>query len=242
MNQQTEVTNGAGGAPEDAAAVEPNTELESLATSVELTLASVLQGIALAILVPKIVELLTSGEVAKLPYIPASLLLLFMVWVAFISHAISFITWPFDPLHNLMYFLIVSSEAVLLFFLDKPAQWFVSLVGFGLLLGFSCWYNQGLLRRNAPRYVTAAARQLYGHIMEEQRVGLQFMAGYCLAGLAGFGALQLRPDLGMAQDLGWAVTGLGAMVLPLIHVLWQARMMAQRARLIERVKASPATL
>src|SRR3954452_21364340 len=159
-------------------AMPPNAELESLATGVELTLASVLQGIALAILVPKIVELITNGELAKLPYIPASLLLVFMVWVMFIGHAISFITWPFDPLHNLLYFLIVSSEAVLLFFLDKPGPWFLALVSLGLLLGFSCWYNQSLLRRNASRYTTAAARKLYAHILDEQRVGLQFMAGY----------------------------------------------------------------
>jgi hypothetical protein len=243
MKEQPGIANSAGGAPENAAAmVAPNPELESLATSVELTLASVLQGIALAILVPKIVELITSGAVAKLPYIPASLLLLFMVWVTFIGHAISFITWPFDPLHNLMYFLIVSSEAVLLFFLDKPAQWFLSLIGLGLLLGFSCWYNQGLLRRNAPRYTTADARELYAHILHEQHGSLQFMAGYCLVGMAGFGALQLRPDLGLAQELGWVITGLGAMVLPLIHVLWQARLMAQRARLIEHVKTNPVTL
>jgi len=243
MKEQPGIASGAGGTLEDAAAtVAPDPELESLATSVELTLASVLQGIALAILVPKIVELITSGEVSKLPYIPASLLLLFMVWVTFISHAISFITWPFDPLHNLMYFLIVSSEAVLLFFLDKPVQWFLSLLGFGLLMAFSCWYNQGLLRRNAPRYSNAAGRGLYAHIMDEQRVGLQFMAGYCLVGLAGFGALQLRPDLGLAQELGWVITGFGAMVLPLIHVLWQARMMARRAHLIEHVKANPVTL
>jgi hypothetical protein len=243
MREQPGIANGAGGAPEDAAAtVAPNPELESLATGVELTLASVLQGIALAILAPKIVELITSGEVAKLPYIPASLLLMFMVWVMFIGHAISFITWPFDPLHNLMYFLIVGSEAVLLFFLDKPGPWFVSLIGLGLLLGFSCWYNQSLLRRNRSRYITGAARKLYAHIMDEQRVNLSYMAGYCLVGLAGFGALQLRPDLGLTQELGWVITGLGAMALPLIHVLWQTRMMAQRARLIEYVKATPATL
>jgi hypothetical protein len=243
MKEQAGIAHGASGTPEDiAATVAPDPELESLATSVELTLASVLQGIALAILVPKIVELITSGAVFKLPYIPASLLLLFMVWVSFIGHAISFITWPFDPLHNLMYFLIVSSEAVLLFFLDQPVQWFLSLLGFGLLMGFNCWYNQGLLRRNAPRYISAAARGLYAHIMDEQRVGLQFMAGYCLLGLAGFSALQMRPELGLEQELGWVVTGFGAMVLPLIHVLWQARMMARRAQLIEYVKANPMTL
>jgi hypothetical protein len=238
MAEQQVMVSGVDGEP----TMPPNPELEGLATSVELTLASVLQGIALAILVPKIVELITNGEVAKLPYIPASLLLLFMVWVTFISHAISYVTWPFDPLHNLMYFLIVSSEAVLLFFLDKPVPWFLSLIGLGLLLGFSCWYNQGLLRRNAPYYTSAAARDLYEHIMDEQRVGLQFMASYCLIGLVGFGGLRLRPELGLAQELGWVVTGFGAMVLPLFHVLWQARMMAQRARLIERAKANPVTL
>lgn len=220
----------------------PSPELESLATSVELTLASVLQGIALAILVPKIVELITSGALAKLPYIPASLLLLFMVWVAFISHALSFITWPFDPLHNLLYFLIVTSEAVLLFFLDQPPQWFLSLFGFGLVLGFSCWYNQRLLGRSAARYTSPPARELYTHIVAEQRASLAFMAGYCAIGLAGFVGLQLRPELGLAQELGWVVTGFGAMILPLVHVLWQARTMARRAQLIEQAKADPATL
>jgi hypothetical protein len=241
--EQPQIADGADGAPQDAAAATaPNPELESLATSVELTLASVLQGIALAMLVPKIVELITSGAVAKLPYIPASLLLLFMVWVMFIGHAMSYITWPFDPLHNLLYFLIVSSEAVLLFFLDQPVQWFLSLIGFALLVGFSCWYNQGLLRRNATRYVSATARRLFAHILDEQRAGLQFMAGYFLIGLAGFAGLRLRPELGLPQELGWVVTGFGAMVLPLVHVVWQARMMAQRARLIEQVKADPVIL
>jgi hypothetical protein len=243
MTEQPVIATGAGGEPADAmVTLTPSPELESLATSVELTLASVLQGIALAILVPKIVELITSGALAKLPYIPASLLLLFMVWVTFISHALSFITWPFDPLHNLLYFLIVSSEAVLLFFLDKPMQWFLSLFGFGLVLGFSFWYNQRLLRRNAPRYTSAAARALYDHIMGEQRASLRFMAGYCLLGLIGFAGLQLRPELGLPQELGWVVTGFGAMVLPLIHVIWQARVMAHRAGLIEQAKADPVTL
>jgi hypothetical protein len=242
MADQQVIADGAGGQPADATPPTADPELESLATSVELTLASVLQGIALAILVPKIVELITSGALAKLPYIPASLLLLFMVWVTFIGHALSFITWPFDPLHNLLYFLIVASEAVLLFFLDQPPQWFLSLLGFGLVFGFNFWYNQRLLMRNAPRFASAAARELYAHIMGEQRAGLQFMAGYCVIGLAGFTGLRMRPELGLPQELGWVVTGFGAMLLPLVHVLWQAHVMARRATLIERAKADPATL
>ena len=39
------------------------------------------------------------------------------------------------------------------------------------------------------------------------------------------------------QEIGWAATGFGAMILPLIHVLRQAATMRQRAALIERAKA-----
>jgi hypothetical protein len=54
--------------------VEPtaNAELEGTATGIELTLASVLQGIAMAILIPNIADLIASGEIAKLPYIPGA--------------------------------------------------------------------------------------------------------------------------------------------------------------------------
>jgi hypothetical protein len=60
---------------ERAGALQPthNADLENLATSVELTLASVLQGVAFSLLIPKTIELLAGGELAKLPYIPASL-------------------------------------------------------------------------------------------------------------------------------------------------------------------------
>jgi hypothetical protein len=233
---QVEPTVRANGADRQSEAAS-NAELEELATGVELTLASVLQGIAIAVLIPKIVDLIAAGEVAKLPYIPASLLLIFIIWVAFIGHSLSFKTWPIDLSHNMLYFLIVTSEMVLLTFLDQPAEWYLSLIGFGLITGASYWYNARLLRRQSGLYITAADHALYDDMANDQAISLRFMAGYCLVGLLGFGALQAQPDLGLSQELGWAVTGLSAMVLPLIHVLWQARMMARRADLIERARA-----
>lgn len=225
------------GAHESSATLKPNTDLENLATGVELTLASVLQGAALSLLIPKTVELLASGTYAKLPYIPASLLLIFIVWVAFIGHALSFITWPFDPLHNFLYFLVAGSEAVLAALLDRPSQWFLALIGFALIMGFNLWYNQQLLLRQLGRYHGPAGQALYGHTMREQRTNLAFMAGYLAVGLLGFVSLSLRPTLGLPQEAGWVATGFGALLLPLAHVLWQARTVPVRARLIERARA-----
>jgi hypothetical protein len=216
--------------------VEPagDAELEGLATGVELTLASVLQGIAMAILIPRIADLIASGQIAKLPYIPASLLLVFIVWVAFVTHSFSFISWPFDLAHNLLYFLVVTSETVLLTFLDQPEPWFLSLVGFGLVAGVNHWYNLRLLRRYKPRYRRSADQALYGHIAYEQRASLGFMAGYILVGLFCFGVLSLQPEFGLPPEPGWLVAGVIAVMLPAVHVIWQFRLVAERSRLIER--------
>jgi hypothetical protein len=198
----------------------------------------VLQGVALGLLIPRTVDLITGGELAKLPYIPASLLLIFMVWVAFIGHALSFYSWPFDPLHNFLYFLVAGSQAVLIALIDQPTQWLLALGGFALVMGFNVWYNRRLLSRQRRRYATPAGQALYEHIDAEQRANLLFMGAYLALGAAGFAALQARPELGLSQELGWVVTGLAAMLLPLAHVLVQSRTMATRARLIERAKAA----
>ena len=211
-------------------------ELESLATGIELTLASVLQGIAMAILIPNIAALIVGGEVAKLPYIPASLLLVFIVWVTFVLHSLSFISWPFDLMHNLLYFLVVTAETVLLSFLEDPSPWFLALIGFGLVAGVNHWYNLRLLRRYERRYASAAGRALYAHIESEQRAGLGFMAGYCVIGLFCFVVLQLEPEFGLPPELGWVVAGLVAALLPAAHAAWQFQLVAQRSRLLERVR------
>jgi hypothetical protein len=213
-----------------------NAELEGLATGVELTLASVLQGIAMAILIPNIADLIVGGEIAKLPYIPASLLLVFIVWVAFISHSLSFVSWPFDLPHNLLYFFVVTAETVLLTFLDRPSPWFLSLIGFSLVTGINHWYNLRLLRRHERRYAAPAGRALYDHIAYDQRASLGFMAGYFAVGLFCFGVLQFEPEFGLSQELGWVVAGLVAAMLPMAHAAWLLRLIAERSRLIEQAR------
>ena len=219
-----------------------DSDLEGQATGIELTLASVLQGIAMAILIPRVADLIVGGEVAKLPYIPASLLLIFIVWVAFVMHSLSFITWPFDLTHNLLYFLVVTAETVLLTFLDQPAPWFLALAGFGIVAGVNHWYNLRLLRRYERRYAGPAGQALYVHIAAEQRSSLGFMAGYVVVGLFCAGVLRLQPEFGLPEELGWVVAGLVGVILPALHVAWQFRLVAERSALIARAKRESADL
>jgi hypothetical protein len=214
-----------------------NRDLESLATGVELTLASVLQGIPLATLVPRIVDLLLSGDPSRLLYAPASLLIVFMVWVMFILYALSFVTWPFDPIHSLMYFLIVCAEAVVLGLIDRPGIWFLALIGLGVILGLNISYNQRKIKAQIILYAGIAGRALHANIMQEQAKSLQFIVAYVLVGAFGAALVPGLQRIGIEQGFVWAAASLAALAVPLIHVVWLIRLVPIRSQLIEAARA-----
>jgi hypothetical protein len=211
-------------------------DLESLATGVELTLASVLQGIPLATLIPQLVDLLLAGDIARLLYAPASLLIVFMVWLTFILYALSFITWPFDPYHNLLYFLIVCAEAVLLGLIDRPGAWFLALLGLGVALAVNTRYNQRTLARQAPLYTSVAEQALLAHTTSEQQESMRFAGAYIIAGVLGGSLVPFLEQIGLPQGLVWSVASLGALAVPLAHVIWLVRLIPVRSHMIEQAQ------
>jgi hypothetical protein len=217
-----------------------NRELESLATGVELTLASVLQGIPLATLVPRVVELILANDLARLLYAPASLLIIFIIWISFILYALSFITWPFDPVHNLIYFFIVGAEGVLLGLIDRPGVWFLALLGLAAMLALNGWYNRRTLMRQQSFFASLAARALYEHMLAEQAADLRFAWAYAAAGILGALAVPLLEQAGLPDQLVWALASLGALAVPLVHVLSLLRLVRERSDLITAAQTAQA--
>ncbi len=215
-----------------------NPELEGLATGVELTLASVLQGIPLATLIPRLVDLLLSGDPSRLLYAPASLLIVFMVWVAFILYALSYVSWPFDPIHNLIYFIIVCAESVLLGLIDRPGIWFLALIGLGVSLAINARYNQRKIQEQVALYAGTAGRTLHAHIMQEQVQSMQFVIAYLAVGVFGAALVPGLEGLGVNQSIVWASASLAALAVPLVHVIWLSRLILPRSRLIEAARAA----
>lgn len=215
-----------------------NQRLESIASSVELTLASVLQGIPLALLVPRMVDLLLSGDLARLLYAPASLLLVFIIWTMFVLHALSVITWPFDPWHNLLYFGIVVAEAVLLSLIEQPAMWFIALCGLGVMLVLNSRYNQQLLLRQRDRLISSAEQNLAAHVQQEQRQVQRYAFFYIGVGLLGGMLVPWLTDR-IPAATAWMAAAVGAVVLPLVHVRWLAQLIPARSAYIEAALSEP---
>jgi hypothetical protein len=219
--------------PRIPAPVARNRELEGLATGIELTLASVLQGIPLALLVPRVVDLIVLGDIARLLYAPASVLIVFMVWISFILYALSFVTWPFDPIHNLLYFAIVTVEAILLALIDRPGIWFGALLVLGVALALNARYNRQQIERQRPLFAGPAGAALHQHIVAEQAGGMQFAIIYVVVGLIGAVTVPILETIGFPQQFTWGLAALGALVVPLVHVVTVSQIVPERSRLIE---------
>ena len=79
-------------------------QLDSLIINIELTLTSIIQGVALSFLCENAISALNHGRIQDLPYIANGLLLILLFWSRSIGHTLTLIRWPLDFTHNFFYF------------------------------------------------------------------------------------------------------------------------------------------
>src|SRR6266704_3783856 len=99
-------------------------ELDSMVVEIELTLVSIIQGVALTILIEN------AHAVRQLffwLYVVAGLFIIFVFWSRAVLHILSVIRWPLEFGHNFLYIACALVEAILFAQIGKPASWF----GFG---------------------------------------------------------------------------------------------------------------
>ena len=99
-------------------------ELDSMVVEIELTLVSIIQGVALTILIEN------AHAVRQLffwLYVVAGLFIIFVFWSRAVLHILTVIRWPLEFGHNFLYIACALVEAILFAQIGKPASWF----GFG---------------------------------------------------------------------------------------------------------------
>jgi hypothetical protein len=106
-------------------------QLNTLLPQVNLTLISVLQGVALGVLVSQftVVSPLSFPEI--LLYLD-SLILIAVIWHLYAAAFISFV-WPFSALQTLLQFLPAAIESFALAFLSQPSVWTLGIAGVAFL-------------------------------------------------------------------------------------------------------------
>ena len=121
--------------------------LSALVITIEFTLISVMVGVILFPLMDHAQEVLRDLRFEYWPYILSGLLLIFYVWTEVISHSLSFIGWPIEFGHNLLYILFALILAIQMNFLADPRGWFaISLVS-SLVAGLVVVYDRRVIER-----------------------------------------------------------------------------------------------
>lgn len=143
-------------------------ELDSMIVEIELTLVSIIQGVALTVLIESARDVIAGRQWLFWPYVLAGLLIILVFWSRAVLHIITVIRWPLEFGHNFLYIACALVEAILLAQLAKPVNWF----GFGAaFMAIGCLlflYDVRLIRARMQDSAGEASNRLYELVMRDQ--------------------------------------------------------------------------
>jgi hypothetical protein len=150
--------------------------LDGTVVDIEFLLIAVIQGLALTTLAVESEDVLREGQLIYWPYILAGFVLILNFWSLAIIHSISFITWPFDLVHTLLYFVVAFVEVSAFAEITHPEEWFFFTFAFFLVSwALYAWDMKMIRERRAEFEDTPARKRLYDDIYRQQAMALRVM-------------------------------------------------------------------
>jgi hypothetical protein len=176
-------------------------DLDSMVVEIELTLVSIIQGVALTVLIENAHSLVAEWQLFYWPYVIAGLLVIFVFWSRAVLHIITVIRWPLEFGHNFLYIASALVEAVLFAQLGKPAAWF----GFGaafIAIGWSLFvYDLRLIHARMRDSAGPVSNQLSARVLRDQRFNIAvLLPGIFLLNLLFLFAIRAWPDFFLAHN------------------------------------------
>ncbi|MGH8212591.1 MAG: hypothetical protein ACREPP_05100 [Rhodanobacteraceae bacterium] len=150
-------------------------QLHDTVAGIELTLISIIQGLALGVLAASAVQPLIGLQWETWPYIATGLLTVLIFWSRSLVHTLSFIGWPLEFGHTFIYFAATLIEAVALSQVSNPEHWFALNALYAAVVWGLYAYDLRLVRQRIDDFDSPAERALLADIIHDQRVNIGFM-------------------------------------------------------------------
>lgn len=144
-------------------------DLDGMVINLELTLISIIQGVALYFLTESARSHLVQPKPQVVPYVIAGLFIILLWWSRAVIHTLTVIGWPIEFSHNFMYVATTLVEAAMFAQLASPANWFTIGAGFALLLWVLFASDLRLIRRRLGEPNGPATQALLHMLEREQR-------------------------------------------------------------------------
>ena len=147
-------------------------ELDTTVVNIELTLASIIQGVALYFLTENARTILSERNWPVSIYAASGLFVIFVFWSRSIIHTLTLIKWPLEFGHNFFYIACALGEAMLFTCLGRPLAWFCLSTIYAGVVWLLFVYDMRLIRARLNESHSAAERALYTHARSDQLLNI----------------------------------------------------------------------
>jgi hypothetical protein len=148
-------------------------ELDSIIVNIELTLVSIIQGVALFFLTDNARAVMSARNWDAFLYVAAGLCVIFIFWSRSIIHTLTLIKWPLEFGHNFFYIGCALGEAVLFSRLDRPLAWFQLSAAYAAVVWLLFVYDMRLIRARMAESSNDADRALYARTRSDQLLNIR---------------------------------------------------------------------
>jgi lipoprotein signal peptidase len=143
-----------------------------MVVEIELTLCSIIQGVALYFLVENARQVLSSHESAAWPYVATALLIILLFWSRSLIHTLTLIRWPLEFVHNFFYIACTLIEAIAFTHLNDPYRWFVLTALYALVVWALFVYDLRIVRLRRKDSAGPIGSRLYALVGKDQRLNI----------------------------------------------------------------------
>ena len=175
-------------------------ELDSVLINIELTLVSIIQGVALFFLTDNARAILPKEHVSAFLYVAAGLCVIFIFWSRSVIHTLTLIRWPLEFGHNFFYIACALGEAILFTRLDDPLAWFQISAAFAGIVWLLFIYDMRLIHARIAESREDSEHALYVRARSDQLLNIRLLVpALIILNLVATFAIWSRPDLFIAR-------------------------------------------
>jgi len=212
------------------------TQLDGLVVNIELTLISIIQGVAFSFLADNSRDVLVNFKHAFWPYAVTGLLIILLFWSRSLIHTLTVIRWPLDLGHNFMYIACTLVETVAFTQLENPLNWYALITLFGLMSWILFALDLRMIRSRIADSAGPVGCRLYSIVEREQLLNMKlFLPATVAFSLLATMAARFRPVF-VIENGGHIFFALAQLTAALVYLAYVMRFFIRIAPLMVKTR------
>ena len=199
-------------------------ELDGMVVNLELTLISIIQGVALELCHRKLARLACAAAMGVVSLCRCRVIYHHDRWSRAVIHTLTVIRWPMEFTHNFFYIASTLFEAAMFAHMARPAEWFAIGAFYSALLWLLFASDLRLIRQRMAEVRDAQSQKLLNALYREQR----FHAAVSMPLTVLFyvtAALSMAWSPGLFEGANHLVFGIPQLLGSLAYVIYLVRYM-----------------